>query len=69
MDEIAEVMGPSVCRLLDLAPELGIALYTQHLWLDPRFVGTETIARKLDVLETWVERAACADVAPSEWPS
>ena len=62
VDEIAEVMGPTVCRLLDLAPELGITLYTQHLWLDPRFVDAGTIARKLDVLETWTEHAAQAGV-------
>ena len=58
VDEIVESMGPAVCQLLDLAPELGITLHTQHLWLDPRFVGAGAIARKLDVLETWVERAA-----------
>ena len=27
---------------------MGIGLYTQHLWLDPRFVGAETIARKIE---------------------
>jgi sugar phosphate isomerase/epimerase len=62
VDEIAEVMGPTVCQLLDLAPELGITIYTQHLWLDPRFVRPEAIARKLDVLDVWVERARRAGV-------
>ena len=62
LDEIAGVMGPTVCQLLSLAPELGITLHTQHLWLDPRFMGAEAIARKLDVLETWVEHAARAGV-------
>jgi hypothetical protein len=42
---------------LKLAPELGITLHTQHLWLDPRFVSGEVIARKLDLLERWVEEA------------
>lgn len=56
VDEI-EVMGPIVGELLKLGPELGIALHTQHLWFDPRFVGAEVIARKLDLLERWVEEA------------
>jgi sugar phosphate isomerase/epimerase len=62
VDEVVERMGPTVCQLLDLAPELGITLHTQHLWLDARFVSAEAIARKLDVLETWVEHAARAGV-------
>ena len=62
VDEIVKVMGPTVRQLLGMAPELGIAIYTQHLWLDPRFMSAETIARKMDVLETWVERAARAGV-------
>lgn len=60
--ELSRVLGPMVCQLLDLAPELDIHLYTQHLWLDPRFVSAETIARKLDLLETWVGHAARAGV-------
>ena len=32
------VLGPKVDALIDLAGELGIPLYTQHLWLDARFV-------------------------------
>jgi sugar phosphate isomerase/epimerase len=62
VDEIIEVMGPSVRQLLDLAPELGITIHTQHLWLDPRFMSTEAIARKLDLLERWVEHAVRAGV-------
>ena len=62
VDALGNVVGPTVCQLLDLAPELGITLYTQHLWLDPRFVGTEIIARKLDLLASWVECAARAGV-------
>jgi sugar phosphate isomerase/epimerase len=62
VDEIVDVMEPTVCRLLSLAPGLGITLYTQHLWLDPRFMSAEAIARKLDVLETWLEHAARAGV-------
>lgn len=63
VDEIIEVMGPTVCQLLGLAPELGITVFTQHLWLDPRFMSAEAIARKLDLLETWVEHAVRAGVA------
>jgi sugar phosphate isomerase/epimerase len=62
VDELVAGMGPRVCRLLSLAPALGITLYTQHLWLDPRFVPAGTIARKVDLLETWVEHAARAGV-------
>ncbi len=62
VDEIIEVMGPTVCQLLDLAPELGITIHTQHLWLDPRFMSAEAIARKLNLLETWMEHAARAGV-------
>jgi sugar phosphate isomerase/epimerase len=62
VDEIVEVMGPAVCQLLTLAPELDITLHTQHLWLDPRSMTADRIARKLDLLETWVERAVCAGV-------
>jgi sugar phosphate isomerase/epimerase len=62
VDEIVEVMGPAVCRLLGLASDLGIALYTQHLWLDPRFMSAEAIDRKLGLLATWVEHAARAGV-------
>jgi sugar phosphate isomerase/epimerase len=62
VDEIIDVMGPRVRQLVDLAPELGITLHTQHLWLDPRFMSAEAIARKLDLLETWVARADRAGV-------
>ena len=62
VDELVQGMGPRVCRLLSLAPALGITLYTQHLWLDSRSVPAEAIARKLDLLETWVEHAARAGV-------
>ncbi|MDY7039860.1 MAG: sugar phosphate isomerase/epimerase [Chloroflexota bacterium] len=62
VDEIIEVMGPTVCQLLDLAPELGITIHTQHLWLDPRFMRTEDIARKLELLETWMDHANRAGV-------
>ena len=58
VERLEGVLGPAVCQLLDLAPTLGLTLYTQHLWLDPRFVNAQVIARKLDLLETWAERAA-----------
>ena len=61
-DEIGRTLGPRVDELLDLADELGVSLYTQHLWLDPRFVGAETIARKIDLLGRWADRAASAGV-------
>jgi sugar phosphate isomerase/epimerase len=70
--EIVELLEPRVRELLMLAPELGITLYTQHLWLDPRFVSHEVIAGKLDLLERWVKAATQAGVTLcienlSEW--
>jgi len=55
--EIVERLEPRVRELLCLAPKLGITLYTQHLWLDTRFVSHEVIAGKLDLLERWLEVA------------
>ncbi len=55
--EIVEVMGPTVRELLKLASKVEIALYTQHLWLDPRFVNEEAIEQKQNLLERWVEEA------------
>ena len=62
VDEIVDVMGPQVCELLSLAPTLGITLYTQHLWLDPRFMSREAIDHKLNLLQTWAEAAARAGI-------
>ncbi|MBU0495344.1 MAG: sugar phosphate isomerase/epimerase [Chloroflexi bacterium] len=62
VDEIIQVLGPTVCDLLDLAPGLDITRHTQHLWLDPRFMSAPDIARKLDLLETWLEHADRAGV-------
>jgi len=62
LDSIANLLKPLVCELIELAPELGISLYTQHLWLDPRFLSAEVIASKLEVLESWLECAAHASV-------
>lgn len=56
--EIVRVIEPRVRELLRLAPELGITLYTQHLWLDPRFVSPKVITEKLDLLERWVAVAS-----------
>jgi len=62
LESIANVLGPLVCELIQLAPALGVRLYTQHLWLDPRFLSAEVIARKLEVLEGWLECAQRAGV-------
>jgi sugar phosphate isomerase/epimerase len=63
LDDLVEGLGPAVVQLLDMAPALGVTLYTQHLWLDPRFVAPEVIAGKLDLLERWQERARRVGVA------
>ena len=56
------LLGPQVEALLDLAGELGIPLYTQHLWLDARFVPPEILAAKVALLARWTERARQAGV-------
>jgi sugar phosphate isomerase/epimerase len=58
----ATVLRPKVDQLLALAGELGIALYTQHLWLDARFVPPEILSAKIALLEHWTERAREAGV-------
>jgi sugar phosphate isomerase/epimerase len=62
VDHLTAELSPAVCRLVDLASELGIDVYTQHLWLDARFVSAEVIACKVDLLRIWSERAAQAGV-------
>jgi sugar phosphate isomerase/epimerase len=62
LESIANLLSPLVCELIELAPELGIPLYTQHLWLDARFLSPEVIASKLEILESWLECAARASV-------
>jgi sugar phosphate isomerase/epimerase len=54
-DEVFEV---KVCQLIELASQLGITIYTQHLWMDPRFIQPDIIAKKQDLLKRWVETAA-----------
>jgi sugar phosphate isomerase/epimerase len=58
----AAVLGPKVDRLLDLAGELGIPLYTQHLWLDARFVPDRVRSAKIELLARWAARARRAGV-------
>jgi sugar phosphate isomerase/epimerase len=61
-DHHATWLEPTVNQLLDLAGETGIPLYTQHLWLDARFVSAEVLAAKVDLLGRWAERAQQAGV-------
>jgi sugar phosphate isomerase/epimerase len=56
------LLAPKVETLLDLAGELGIPLYTQHLWLDARFVPPEILALKIALLARWAGRARQAGV-------
>jgi sugar phosphate isomerase/epimerase len=56
-DHHAAWLEPTVDRLLELAAELGIPLYTQHLWLDARFVQPDILAAKVDLLGRWAARA------------
>jgi sugar phosphate isomerase/epimerase len=61
-DHHATWLEPTVNQLLDLAGEMSIPLYTQHLWLDARFVSAEVLAAKVELLARWTERAARAGV-------
>ena len=61
-DEITEHMAPRICRLLDLASEMGIKTYTQHLCLDARSLSDDVIRRKTEVLKHWSEHAATRGV-------
>ena len=56
------VLEPKVNQLLALAGELGIPLYTQHLWLDARFVPPEVLEAKVELLARWTARARRAGV-------
>lgn len=58
VDEIDEKMTPLFGRLMDLAPELEITLYTQHLWMDPRFINSQTLERKRALLAVWTQIAS-----------
>jgi sugar phosphate isomerase/epimerase len=55
-------LEPTVNQLLDLAGELSIPIYTQHLWLDARFVSAEVLAAKVELLGRWTARAQQAGV-------
>jgi sugar phosphate isomerase/epimerase len=57
VDEIESTMGPLVSELMQLASQLEIPLYTQHLWLDPRFMSENGIAHKIDLVRMWVDQA------------
>jgi sugar phosphate isomerase/epimerase len=61
-DHHATWLEPTVNRLLDMAGEMEIPLYTQHLWLDARFVSAEIVAAKIELLGRWTERAQRAGV-------
>ena len=61
-DHHAPWLEPTVNQLLDMAGEMGIPLYTQHLWLDARFVSAEVLAAKVKLLGRWAARAEQAGV-------
>jgi sugar phosphate isomerase/epimerase len=42
---------PLVRQLLDCAAELSIAVFTQHFWIDRRFVAGDIVAKKLEILK------------------
>ena len=61
-DHHATWLEPTVNQLLDLAGDVGIPLYTQHLWLDARFVKPDILAAKVELLARWDEHARQAGV-------
>lgn len=52
------VYFPKLLQVLSIMPELDMRLVTVHLWMDPRYVGRQTIAYKIGFLERLVEKAA-----------
>jgi sugar phosphate isomerase/epimerase len=56
-DHHATWLEPTVNELLELAGEMSISVYTQHLWLDARFVSAEVVSAKIDLLDRWTQRA------------
>lgn len=58
IEAIERVLGPRIRTLIELAARLDIPLYTQHLWLEPRFVDQAVIQRKIEVLKTLSDYAA-----------
>ena len=42
---------PLIRQLLDCAAELSIAVFTQHFWIDRRFVANDIAAEKLEILK------------------
>ena len=42
---------PLIRQLLDCAAELSIAVFTQHFWIDRRFVADDIAAEKLEILK------------------
>lgn len=53
---------PKLIRLFPLMTQLKMRLLTIHLWLDPRFVGQETLVYKVSLLQRLAEMAETTGV-------
>jgi sugar phosphate isomerase/epimerase len=58
IEALETVYFPKLLQVLSIMPELDMRLVTVHLWMDPRYVGRQTIAYKIGFLERLVEKAA-----------
>ena len=54
---IEKIFVPQVMGLLPIAAELGIQVFTQHFWLEPRCLPPKVIERKIELLTALVGRA------------
>ena len=53
---------PQICALIDCSRELSISLFTVHFWLDKRFISTDIIEEKIDILKVMARYAARQEV-------
>ena len=48
---------PKVMKTVSIMPELDMKVLTLHLWMDPRFVQEDSIAKKIRLLDTIICKA------------
>lgn len=57
LNNLQKIFSPIMKGLIDLAHELSIGLITIHFWLDHRFIQSETILGKIEILKRLVDYA------------
>ncbi len=58
IESLETIYLPKLLQILSIMPQLQMRLLTLHLWLDPRFVGEETIFYKIGFLKRLTEKAS-----------